>query len=83
MRKAKNMQLDFVAPDGAMYLFAKIRKENFDAVEFTNRLLDTGVAIAPGEGFGNYKGFIRVSACQPEDTLNRGMQLIEDTLESK
>jgi len=82
-RKAKTMQLDFVEPDGAMYIFAKVRQDNFDSVDFTNRLLDTGVAIAPGEGFGNYQGFVRISACQPEDTLNQGMQIIEDRLRSK
>jgi aspartate aminotransferase len=82
-KKAKTMQLDFVEPDGAMYLFAKVRRDSFDSVDFTNKLLDSGVAIAPGEGFGNYQGFIRISACQPEDTLNQGMQIIEDRLKSK
>ncbi|MDC8452229.1 MAG: aminotransferase class I/II-fold pyridoxal phosphate-dependent enzyme [Candidatus Nitrosotalea sp.] len=83
LKKAKTMQLDFVEPDGAMYLFAKIRQENFDSIDFTNKLLDTGVAVAPGEGFGNYQGFVRISACQPEDTLNQGMQIIEDRLKNK
>jgi aspartate aminotransferase len=83
LKKARIMEFDFVEPDGAMYLFAKIRQENFDSVEFTNKLLDTGVAIAPGEGFGNYQGFVRISACQPEDTLNQGMQIIEERLRSK
>ncbi len=82
-KTARSMNLDFVEPDGAMYLFAKPKKENFDSVEFTNRLLDKGVAIAPGEGFGNYKEFIRISACQPEDTLNQGMEIIKDMLESQ
>ncbi len=80
IQKAKDMQLDFVKPDGAMYLFAKIRKDNFDVVNFTNKLLDLGVAIAPGEGFGNYQNFVRLSACQPEDLLNKGMQIIDETL---
>ena len=83
LKKARTMQLDFIEPDGAMYLFAKARQENFDSVDFINNLLDAGVAIAPGEGFGNYQGFIRISACQPEDTLNQGMQIIEDMLRRK
>ena len=83
LKKARTMKLDFVEPDGALYLFAKIRQENFDSVDFTNRLLDIGVAIAPGEGFGNYQEFVRISACQPEDTLIHGMQIIEDRLRSK
>lgn len=80
VKMAKNMQLDFVTPDGAMYLFAKVRKENFNATDFTNKLLDQGVAIAPGEAFGNYQNFVRISACQPEKLLSEGMQVIERAL---
>jgi aspartate aminotransferase len=80
IKKAKNMQLDFVEPDGAMYLFAKVRKDNFDVLSFINNLLDLGVAIAPGEAFGSYHGFVRISACQPEDLLNKGMQIIDEKL---
>jgi aspartate aminotransferase len=80
VKKAKNMQLDFVEPDGAMYVFAMVRKDNFDTVAFTNKLLDLGVAIAPGETFGNYQNFVRISACQPEDLLNEGMQIIDEAL---
>lgn len=80
VKMAKNMQLDFVTPDGAMYLFAKVRKENFNATDFTNKLLDQGVAIAPGEAFGNYQNFVRISACQPEKLLSEGMQIIERAL---
>ena len=80
IKKAKTMQLDFVEPDGAMYIFAKVRKDNFDTIAFTNKLLDLGVAIAPGEAFGNYQNFVRISVCQPEDLLNKGMQIIDETL---
>ena len=80
IKMAKGMQLDFVTPDGAMYLFAKVRKENFNAVDFTNKLLDQGVAIAPGEAFGNYQNFVRISACQPEKLLSEGMEIIEKAL---
>ena len=80
VKMAKSMQLDFVTPDGAMYLFAKVRKENFNAADFTNKLLDQGVAIAPGEAFGNYQNFVRISACQPEKLLSEGMEIIEKAL---
>jgi aspartate aminotransferase len=80
VKRAKQMGLNFVEPDGGMYVFPRVEKPHFDSVEFTNKLLDYGVAIAPGEGFGNYQEFIRISACQPEDTLNQGMQILDDTL---
>ncbi|MFZ1076567.1 MAG: aminotransferase class I/II-fold pyridoxal phosphate-dependent enzyme [Nitrosotalea sp.] len=83
IKKAKSMEIEFVEPDGAMYLFAKVKKPHFDSVEFTNKLLDYGVAIAPGEGFGNYQEFVRISACQPEETLNQGMKIIEEVMRTE
>jgi len=59
---AKDIGLEFVEPDGAMYLFAKTKYKNFDATKFSEKLLEHGVAIAPGEGFGDYKEFFRITA---------------------
>jgi aspartate aminotransferase len=78
--EARKMNLEFVSPDGAMYLFAKINKPNFDGAEFANKILDYGVAVAPGEGFGNYKSFIRISACQDEKKLKEGMKILDEVL---
>ncbi|WP_179369071.1 aminotransferase class I/II-fold pyridoxal phosphate-dependent enzyme [Candidatus Nitrosotenuis sp. DW1] len=80
INEAKKMDLEFVAPDGAMYLFARVNKQGFDGVEFSNLLLDHGVAVAPGDGFGNYKGFIRISACQDEKKLMDGMKILDEVL---
>jgi aspartate aminotransferase len=83
VKKAKSMKIEFMEPDGAMYLFARVKKHHFDSVEFTNKLLDYGVAVAPGVGFGNYQEFIRISACQPEETLNQGMKIIEEAMRTE
>jgi aspartate aminotransferase len=82
-KKAREMNLDFVVPDGAMYLFAKVNQEGFDGVQFANNLLDEGLAVAPGEGFGNYKKFIRLSACQNEEILTEGMNILSGYLGNK
>ena len=74
--KAKEIGLEFIIPDGAMYIFAKVNKEGFDGVKFANNSLDRGLAVAPGEGFGNYKNFIRISACQDEKSLMEGMVIL-------
>ena len=76
VEKAKNMKLDFVVPDGAMYIFARINQEGFDGVKFANNTLEKGLAVAPGEGFGDYRGFIRISACQEEKALIEGMSIL-------
>ena len=79
-KKAKEIGLDFLEPDGAMYLFVKVPKEEFDAAKFANSLLEKGLAIAPGVGFGDYKQFIRISACQDEKELMDGMSILNDNL---
>jgi aspartate aminotransferase len=83
IQKAKEIDLDFVKPDGAMYLFARIKKEGFDGTEFSNKLLDYGLAVAPGGGFGDYKDFIRISACQDEKKLVEGMNILADILKER
>ena len=77
------MKLEFVVPDGAMYLFAKINQVGFDGVKFANDLLEKGLAVAPGQGFGDYRNFIRISACQDEKILVDGMNILSGFLGDK
>jgi len=83
VEKAKQMGLDFVVPDGAMYLFARVNKDGFDGIQFANSTLEKGLAVAPGEGFGNYKNFIRISACQDEKILIDGMNILNNIMSGK
>jgi len=83
VQKSNEIGLDFVVPDGAMYIFAQIDKEGFDGVQFANSMLEKGLALAPGEGFGDYKNFIRISACQSEDVLVEGMNILGENIKDK
>lgn len=76
---AKDIGLEFIEPDGAMYLFAKTKYKNFDATKFSEKLLEHGVAIAPGEGFGDYKEFFRITAID-ETKLKEGMTILDSVL---
>ena len=75
-REAKEIGLDFVEPDGSMYLFAKVPKDEFDSGKFANSLLEYGLAVAPGNGFGDYKDFIRISAGRDEKELIDGISIL-------
>ena len=75
-REAKEIGLDFVKPDGSMYLFAKVPKDEFDSGKFANSLLEYGLAVAPGIGFGDYNDFIRISACRDEKELMGGISIL-------
>ena len=76
---AQNIGLEFMNPNGAMYLFAKTKHKNFDATKFSEKLLERGVAIAPGEGFGDYKEFFRITAID-ETRLKEGMIILDTVL---
>jgi len=79
VKSAKDIGLEFIEPDGAMYLFAKTKHKNFDATKFSEKLLEHGVAIAPGEGFGDYKEFFRITAID-ETKLKEGMTILDSML---
>jgi len=79
VKTAKDIGLEFIEPDGAMYLFAKTKYKNFDATKFSEKLLEHGVAIAPGEGFGDYKEFFRITAIN-ETRLMEGMTILDTVL---
>jgi aspartate aminotransferase len=79
---AKDIGLEFIEPDGAMYLFARTKHKNFDATEFSEKLLEHGVAIAPGEGFGDYKEFFRITAID-ETKLMKGMTILDTVLKER
>ena len=58
----KETQLESVVPDGAMYVFCRL-PDGLDGTVLAQKLLEHGVAVAPGEAFGQYRDYIRISAC--------------------
>ena len=79
VKTAKDIGLEFIEPEGAMYLFVKTKYKDFDATKFSEKLLEYGVAIAPGEGFGDYKEFFRITAID-ETRLKEGMIILDAVL---
>tara|TARA_Y100001960_G_scaffold320116_1_gene392445 strand:+ start:1611 stop:2966 length:1356 start_codon:yes stop_codon:yes gene_type:complete len=75
----EEMGLEFLVPDGAMYVFART-KNPINASEFSEELLNHGVAIAPGIGFGDYNEFFRISACLDIKSLTEGMDILKTRL---
>ena len=82
VKTAKDIGLEFIEPDGAMYLFARTKYKDFDATEFSENMLEHGVAIAPGEGFGDYKEFFRITAID-ETKLIQGMKILDTVLKER
>ena len=76
---AQKMDLEFEVPDGAMYIFART-KNKINASEFAEKLLDSGLAIAPGNAFGDYKNFFRISACIEKEKIVEGMDILKASI---
>jgi aspartate aminotransferase len=78
--KLKVMGLRFLEPDGAMYLYPELPMEE-DDIPFVERMLERGVALAPGSGFGDaYRKFVRISACQTEEMLEKGLDVMASVI---
>ncbi|CAN5730330.1 (5-formylfuran-3-yl)methyl phosphate transaminase [soil metagenome] len=74
----KKLPFDFTFPEGAMYVFARIGHDlNLTDLKLVELLLDHGVAVAPGSGFGsNYSNYVRLSTCLEEKKMIEGLEII-------
>lgn len=75
---ASEAGLEFARPDGAFYLFVRT---GGDGARVCSRALEEGLAVSPGEAFGDYKGFVRLSACLDEKILKEGVARLAQVLE--
>ena len=79
-RQLKDIPCEFINPDGGMYYFVRF-KNNIDVNKIIFDLLNEGVAVAPGTGFGeSYFDFIRISACQPIKLLSDGLKILRKVM---
>ncbi len=73
--------LQYVRPDGAMYVFPQARKLDFDSSDFTMKLLEQkGVTISPGTGFGDYPRCFRISLGGSMETIVGGIRKIGELI---
>ncbi len=71
------VSLEYVRPDGGMYVFPQAKAYGFDCRSFADRLIaEKGVSVTPGTSFGDYLLAFRVSLVQPKETLTEGFQRI-------
>lgn len=79
----KSRLFEFMRPQGAMYLFPRVRVEGFDALDFCFKLLEERyVGVAPGSSFGEtYHDFVRISAVRPVEELREGVRKLVEAVE--
>jgi len=73
-------------PDATFYLWAKIpqKYDEHSSMAFTELFLrETGIAVAPGTGFGEYgEGYIRFALVVPEGRIEEALRRIQRFLEN-
>lgn len=63
------------APKATFYTWVNI---NGDSMEFASKLLNVGVAVTPGIGFGKYgEGYVRMTFTQPVERIKEACERIE------
>ncbi|HUU86974.1 MAG TPA: aminotransferase class I/II-fold pyridoxal phosphate-dependent enzyme, partial [Candidatus Glassbacteria bacterium] len=74
-----NANLEFSNPDAPFYIFP--RREGLDSEKFAMKILDKGVAVAPGTSFGDYRDHFRISLTAPEADLRIALLKICEALD--
>ena len=74
--KLLKKKFDFIPSDGTFYLFPKLP---MDSMMFVERLLKKGVSVFPGEAFGDYKDFFRMSLVS--EKIDEAVLRMEEVLE--
>ncbi len=72
-----------VKPQATFYVWTQIPKNYRDisCMDFIKKLIDVGVVITPGIGFGQYgEGFVRFALTQPEERILEAIERIKSLL---
>ncbi|MFX1302637.1 MAG: aminotransferase class I/II-fold pyridoxal phosphate-dependent enzyme [Promethearchaeota archaeon] len=67
-------------PQATFYVWTKIPEKycEMSCMDFVKKLIDIGVIITPGIGFGQYgEGFVRFALTQPEERIRQALERIE------
>ncbi|MHA2283244.1 MAG: aminotransferase class I/II-fold pyridoxal phosphate-dependent enzyme [Promethearchaeota archaeon] len=70
-------------PKATFYVWAQIPKKfsEMTCFDFVKKLIDIGVILTPGTGFGQYgEGFVRFALTQPEERIKEALERIETLL---
>ncbi len=79
IRGLRELGVDFVYPKGAFYVFMRVG----DGTEFAERFLkEMYVAVTPGEAFGSYKDYVRVSYATSRKDINEFLNRFKKFMEN-
>ncbi|UOQ43235.1 aminotransferase A [Halobacillus salinarum] len=84
LQRLKEMDLDYVTPDGAFYVFPRLTTKDKSSFNYAVEILEkSGLALVPGDAFSKYgDGYMRLSYAYSMDTLKEALNRLEKFLTS-
>lgn len=74
----RRLGFDVRLPKGTFYLFFDV---DGDSIDFANRMLEAGVVVTPGIGFGEHgEGFVRMALTQPTHRIHEALDRMRKAL---
>ena len=68
-------------PKATFYVWTQIPEKEDNSMEFVKKLINVGVVITPGIGFGEYgEGFVRFALTQPIERIQEALKRIKNLL---
>ena len=68
-------------PQATFYIWTQIPEGEENSMEFVKKLIDVGVVLTPGIGFGEYgEGFVRIALTQPIERIQVALERIEQVI---
>ncbi|MDQ0350429.1 aminotransferase [Alkalibacillus filiformis] len=85
LKRLKQMGLDVIEPDGAFYVFPKLKVSDYTSFDLGLRLVDeAGLALVPGDAFSEYgQGYMRLSYAYNMEVLEEGLNRLENFLSTQ
>ncbi len=68
-------------PSATFYVWTKIPEGEKNSMEFTKKLINVGVVITPGTGFGEYgEGYVRFALTQPTERIKEALERMKKVI---
>jgi len=68
-------------PKATFYVWSKIPEGEKNSMEFVKKLINVGVILTPGTGFGQYgEGFVRFALTQPIEKIEEALERIDKVI---
>jgi len=68
-------------PKATFYVWTRLPKNELNSMEFVKKLINVGVIITPGIGFGQYgEGYVRFALTQPIERIKEAIERINNLL---